>query len=109
MKNKISQFLNIVSLSIKNKQIYISKLLNRIFTKANLNKFIIIFTVGFISRAVVCYIYNINVYSDFLHNISLIYYFFFSIFTVLVHEFVVYTDFNIIPSYIINIFVSIFN
>ena len=109
MLTKLYQIFNIVSLSIKNKLISVGNVLKRVFTKTNLIKVSLIFIVGLISRAIVNHYYQINVYSDFLHSISIIYYFFMSIFIVLVHEFIVCTNFNIIPPYITNLFVSIFN
>ena len=47
---------------------------NKIFNKLNFTKFIIIFTVGFLSRFLVSSFYNINVYLDFLNMISVVYY-----------------------------------
>jgi hypothetical protein len=67
--------LKIVYLSIQNK---LPILLGRIFTKPNLNKIIIIFIVGFISRIFINYMFNINIFSGYLYQISGIYYFIFA-------------------------------
>ena len=88
--------LKIVCLSIKNK---IPLILGKIFTQSNLNKVIIIFTVGFVSRAFIVNIYDVNVYSQYLDKISLIYYSCFSLFIVIVHELINFYNINIIPSF----------
>lgn len=105
--------LNVVYLSIQNK---LPILLGKIFTKPNLNKVIIIFIVGFISRVFIVNIYNINVYFENLNTISILYYWCMSCFIVVVHELVNYFEFNIIPSYLLehysilmNIFKNIIN
>lgn len=72
---------------------------NNFFNKSNLNKFLIIFVVGFISRFFVGHFYSVNVYLDFLSPVSFLYYSFMSAFIVLVHEFTSYFSFNIIPSF----------
>lgn len=77
----------------------IINLLKRIFNKSNLNKVILIFIFGFVTRALVYYTYNINVFIDYLNLVSLTYYFVFSIFIVLIHEIVNFFDINIIPSF----------
>jgi hypothetical protein len=100
----MQKFLNklyIVYLSIKNK---LPILLGKIFTKANLNKIIIIFIVGFISRVFIVNIYNVNVYFEYLNIISILYYSCMSFFIVIVHELVNYYEFNIIPSYFLELF-----
>ena len=81
----------------------IFNLFYRIFTKSNLNKAIIIFTIGFISRILVNNIYGINVYLDYLNTISFIYYITFSLLIVFTHELITYFDINIIPSFSFNI------
>jgi hypothetical protein len=80
---------------IKNK---LPILLGKIFTKPNLNKVIIIFIVGFISRFFVGNIYKVNVYLEYLNVISVFYYLCMSIFIVILHELIDYFGFNIIPS-----------
>jgi hypothetical protein len=68
--------------------------LNKIFNKFNFNKFLILFMVGFVSRVLVGYIYNINVYLDSLSSVFIVYYICMSVFVVLVHEFVDYFSFS---------------
>jgi len=76
-----------------------SLLLNRILNKSNLNKFLIIFMVGFVSRVLVGYFYNVNIYLYFLSSVSIMYYVCMSTFIVLVYEFINSFDFNIIASF----------
>jgi hypothetical protein len=104
MLNKILNKFKIVSLSIKNK---LPILLGRILTKPNLNKIIIIFIAGFISRVLIVYFYNVNVFFEYLNIISILYYSFMSFFIVIVHEVINYFEFNIIPAFIIELY-SIF-
>jgi hypothetical protein len=98
---KILNRLKIVYLSIANK---LPILLSKIFTKANSNKMIIIFIVGFISRVLIVNFYNVNVYFEYTNIISIMYYSSMSFFIVIVHEFVNYFEFNIIPSYILELY-----
>ena len=76
--------------------------------KFNLNKFLIIFMVGFVSRILVGYFYN-NVYLDFFNTVSLLNSTCMSAFIVLIQGFVHY--FNNIPffSYIYEIYNIIIN
>jgi len=104
MLNKILNKFKIVSLSIQNK---LPILLGRILTKPNLNKIIIIFIAGFISRVLIVYFYNVNVFFEYLNIISILYYSFMSFFIVIVHEVINYFEFNIIPAFIIELY-SIF-
>jgi hypothetical protein len=83
--------------NLKNR-LFHSYLVNKIFTKVNIYKFLIIFTVGVISRALVNYFSGVNVFIDFLHYISLFYYITFSMFIVLVHDFINYFYMDINPS-----------
>lgn len=71
----------------------------KIFNRPNLNKVILIFIFGFSTRALVYHIYNVNVFVDYLNLVSILYYFIFSMFIVLLHEIVNYFDINIIPSF----------
>jgi len=80
---------------LKNR-LFSSYLVKNIFTKVNFSKFLIIFTVGVISRAFVNNICGINVYVDFLHYISILYYIAFSIFIVVVHDIASSTGFSLI-------------
>src|SRR6266576_200877 len=80
-----------------NKRNVFSILLSRILNKSNFNKFLIIFIVCFVSRVLVNYFYSINVFLDYYNVVSVSYYICMSAFIILVHEFVDYFDFNIIP------------
>jgi len=81
---------------------WFSDLFTRIFNRSNLNKAIIIFVIGFITRIIVNYIYGVNVFSEYLNKISFIYYISFSFIIVIIHEFVAYFNINVIPSFIID-------
>ena len=87
--------------------------MNKIFNKPYFNKIIFIFIVGFISRVLVNYIYDVNVFLDYLNVVSLIYYIIMSIFICLIHEIIYFFNINIIPSFSIinelcNIIIYIF-
>ena len=69
----------------------------KIFNRQNLIKFFIIFSVGFLFRFFIVSFWNVNVFFEFTHYISLIYYSFMSFFAVVVHEFVSYFDIFILP------------
>jgi hypothetical protein len=77
---------------MKNK-INVFSILSRIFNKSNFGKVVILFIVGFASRLFINNIYN-NVFLDYFSYISILYYIFFSVFIVLVHEFVDYLSFS---------------
>jgi hypothetical protein len=95
LKEKLSKLKN---------RLFNSYLVKNIFTKVNVNKFLIIFTVGVISRAFVNNICGINVYVDFLHFISILYYIAFSIFIVVVHDVASYTEFSLISVFRLDFF-----
>ncbi len=77
-----------------NKRNVFSALRRKSLNKANLNKILILFMVGFVSRVLVGYIYNANAYLGFLSYVPIIYYIF--MFTlVLAYEFVNCFDYNI--------------
>lgn len=97
-----------------------AELKDRIFNRETITKVFIIFIFGFASRIIINCIYDINVFIEFTNIISILYYLVFAMFTVLVHEFVSYFNFVIIPSiltdwvigyltYINNIFVNIWD
>ena len=71
-------------------------LFNRIFTFNIMCKVLIIFTVGLISRIFVNAYYDINVFADFLHPVSVAYYFVMSVFITMLHEF---ANFNCLPTF----------
>jgi hypothetical protein len=95
----LSLFNIIINKNMNNNKRNMFSVLNRIFNKSNFNKILIIFIVGFVSRIFVGYLYNINVYLDYLCLVSILYYICMSAFIVLVHEFVDYFHFNIVPSF----------
>lgn len=49
-------------------------LCKRIFTKSNVSKVLIIFTVGFVSRVIVSTYHDVNVFLEYYKSVSLIYY-----------------------------------
>jgi hypothetical protein len=81
-----------------------SGLLTKIFTKSNVSKVIIIFTVGFISRVFIGLYYDVNVFIEYYKTLSLVYYSIMAIFVVVLSEVFTYFDFNIIPSFIFEFF-----
>src|SRR6266536_2126114 len=58
-------------------------LFKKMFYRSNLNKVIFIFTFGLISRTFINNIYNVNVFSDYMNNIFVIYYSFFFFFIII--------------------------
>lgn len=80
---------------MNNKKINVFCVLGRkILNKSNLNKILILFMVGFVSRVFVSCFYNVNVFLGFLSYVPIVYYIF--MFTlVLVYEFVNCFDYNI--------------
>lgn len=69
--------------------------LQRSFTLANISKILIIFIVGFTSRYLINEYYNINVFTDYLNTISLVFYSIFSTFIILIHELFAYFNLNL--------------
>lgn len=82
-------------------------LLVKIFTKSNISKVIIIFTVGLISRVFIGLYYDVNVFIEYYKSISLIYYSIMAMFVVVLSEVFTYFDLNIIPSFIFNFYTFI--
>jgi len=78
---------------------YVYLLFRLIFNKSNRNKFIFIFILGFVSRVFVNNVYNVNVFLDYLNQVSVLYYLFFSLFIIIAHEFIDYFSINFIPSF----------
>jgi len=101
MFHKIKNLIGINILNIKSK-LWTTQLLNKIFSKSNISKIIIIFVVGFVSRVLVCHFYGINVYTEYFNNVSCIYYMLMATFVVILGEVVTYFEINIIPSSLIN-------
>ena len=84
--------------------ISISSLWNRIFNRLNLSKVLVIFVVGFVSRVLVNYLWDVNVFVDYLNSISLGYYGFMAIFVVLVNELYSYIDIKLLPKISLDVF-----
>src|SRR5450432_510241 len=83
------------------KIIYISiRFLAKNFTKSNISKILIIFTVGLITRILVSFYYDVNVFREYYESISIIYYSVMAIFIVVLSELFTYFNLNIIPSFI---------
>jgi hypothetical protein len=57
-----------------------------LFNKRNLSKVFIIFVVGFFSRLLINYYFDLNVFVDYLNIVSLFYYFLMSCFIISVHN-----------------------
>lgn len=68
-----------------------------VFNRLNFSKVLVIFVVGFVTRVLINYVYDINVFVDYLNTISLTYYGMMSIFIVLVNELFVYIDLKSLP------------
>lgn len=73
--------------------------------RVTISKVIIIFTLGFVSRVLINNIYNVNVFVEYYHIISLFYYTVLSLVIVLVSDLIAYFEFSIIPSFVYDIFV----
>jgi hypothetical protein len=74
----------------------IKRIFYKIFNKNNLIKIIIIFFVGLTTRIFINTYFNINVFTDYLSCISILYYFFFSSFIVYIHYIIDNANINII-------------
>jgi hypothetical protein len=68
-----------------------------VFNRLNFIKVLVIFMVGFVTRVLINYVYDINVFVDYLNSISLGYYGFMAIFVVLVNELFSYIDLKTFP------------
>ena len=58
----------------------------KFFTKKSIIKIFIIFIVGFVIRIIVNYVYNINVFIDYINIVSIVYYYFMASFVVVINE-----------------------
>jgi len=56
--------------------------MKNVFNLTNIIKILVIFSVGFISRMIIYHYLDINVFSDYINNISILYYFGLSTFSV---------------------------
>lgn len=81
----------------------VSIFLIRVFNKGNLSKILIILIIGFVSRSVVNYVYNINVFTDNVFSISVIYYTYMVLVSILVNEVVSYFNFPSISNEVFKI------
>lgn len=81
--------------------------LTKFFTRTNLSKIIVIFSVGIISRYFINEYFSVNVFTEYLSLISITYYSLFATFVVFIHELFSFFNVNIIPNFIIIIFKSI--
>lgn len=77
--------------------------LSRVFNKGNLSKILIIFIIGFVSRIIVNYVYDINVFTYYIFSISVIYYTFMAFVIILVNEVVSFFNFPSISLEVFNI------
>ena len=102
---KVIKHISLFLLNIKNK-FNLFAIMERIFTKSNISKIFIIFSVGFLTRLFISYYYNINVFIEFLNYISIIYYSLMAIFAVVLSEVFTYFDLNIFPKFIFEYFIE---
>ena len=108
MSQKILNALQKCIVIVKNKFHY-PGLLAKIFNISNASKVIIIFTVGLISRILVGYYYDINVFLEYYEKISLTYYGLMAIFVVVLGEMFSYFNINIIPSFVVDYYTFVFD
>ena len=78
--------------------------LGKIFSRLNTIKILVIFVVGFVSRVLVNYFWDVNVFVDYLNSISLGYYGFMATFVVLVNELFSYFDIKLLPKISMDVF-----
>lgn len=88
-----------ISYTYVNNKFNLPGLFDKIFTRSIFSKIIIVFSVGLVTRIIVFYIYDINVFVEFFNRISIIYYSFMAIFVVVLNEVFAYFDINIIPKF----------
>src|SRR5579871_1486723 len=104
-----TKILNNICMFFTNIKNSLPSIMKRIFTKKNISKIIIIFLVGLIIRIIISYCYNVNVFFEFFHKISLIYYSFMAIFIVVLNETFALFNFNIIPQFVLEYLISFQN
>src|SRR5580658_10277762 len=85
-KYKLIIYLSLQAIKIQLYKLYKHDLLAKIFTKSNLSKVIIIFAIGLISRILISFYYDINVFREYYHTISIFYYSVMAIFIVILGE-----------------------
>jgi hypothetical protein len=67
--------------------------MNRLFNIANFTRVILIFIIGFVSRTLINYLININVFVDYIDHIPIFYYIILSCSVVFTNDFVSYFQF----------------
>jgi hypothetical protein len=90
---KIKKVFCIITFKVNQVCIIVSKYIFSIFTGINIKKVLFIFIVGFITRVIVNYCYDINVFRDFTNIISIIYYIFNALFIAFVDDIIQYLNF----------------
>lgn len=83
-------------------------LAQKTFTQNNISKVLVIFTIGITSRYLVNDYFDINVFVDYLNQISVVYYSMLATFIVFIHELFAFYNLNLIPKWVSNIFNSVF-
>jgi|ERR1700728_331030 hypothetical protein len=106
-KYKLIIYLRLQAIKMQFYKLYRPDILARIFTKNNLSKLIIIFTVGLISRILISLYYDVNVFIEYYKSVSLIYYSVMAMFIVVLGELFTYFNLNIIPSFIFDYYTVI--
>lgn len=70
-----------------------------LFTRKNLSKIRLIFVTGLLCRSLVFLLFNVNVFTDFYHPVSLTYYLLMAVFAVFANELFAFFDFSLIPDF----------
>jgi len=84
---------------MKNMFIYIKFICKRYFTRINISKVIVIYIVGFIFRYLIKIYLGINVSTEYLSIVSIIFYLGFAVFIVFINEFFSFFKISIIPNF----------
>jgi hypothetical protein len=79
--------------------IYIKFIFKRYFTRINISKVIVIYIVGFIFRYLIKIYLGINVSTEYLSIVSIIFYLGFAVFIVFINEFFSFFKISIIPNF----------
>jgi hypothetical protein len=94
-KNMLWKFFGKLLASVGSFLVKMSLFICKVFTRFNFVKVLILFIVGLTSRISINYIYDTNIFADYFSEVSFLYYFFFSVFLVVVHEIFHYNDITI--------------
>lgn len=100
MKSFTSKFNTLVA-RIRKKESKFKKFLEKHLTRKNITKILIIFIVGFIGRAFINEVFDISVFKDYCHIISLAFYGFMSIIAVFFDELSLMFSFTSIKNFLI--------